>query len=58
MIRGQASDGGEVPCTAVPFAVETLLEVPLVREGVISLFEVVDSRVPFEVGVEEPGSFR
>ena len=42
----------------MPFAVETLLEVPLVGEDVTSLFDISDGEMPFALGIEEPGSFR
>ena len=58
MIRGLGSDDGEGSCTAVPFAVEMLFEVPFVGKDVALLFEAFKGEVPFAVGIEEPGSFR
>ena len=58
MIRGPESADGQGSCTAVPIAVEILLEMPPVGEDVTSLFEVLDGCILFAGGIEEPGSFR
>ena len=57
MIRGLGSNDGEGFCTAVPFAVETLFEVPFMAEDAAPLLKVSDEEMPLIEDIEEPGSF-